>query len=162
MRIDVANNFSLAEGYKPHIRRILKENAGYFLEFEDASEDTDMKEATDILINIRGASIAVRVRKDTRYRDLTIRSECGGYKTEIDKIKEGFGRWYLYLWVNDNEKTVNDWMIIDLNKLRECGILEEVKTSIMNRDGRTGFKFYKAKSLFEKDCIVKASFDLLA
>ena len=86
--------------YLEAFKDILRRNSMNFLSLEVSNEYKDTQEATDMLIKIEGGDVALRVRNPScKFRDFTIRSRSKyGGKTEIDKLKEGFGDWYLYVW----------------------------------------------------------------
>lgn len=143
-----------ADQYLPQIKVILALNAIHLLEIETASPDEDTKEATDIIVKVSGGKVAVRIRKPTPKRDLTLRCwRASGVKTELQKIKEGFCRWYLYVWTNRKGK-IQDYILVDLNKLRESKILNKSFTVINNFDGETGFIAIPYTDLEAAGCIV--------
>lgn len=152
MRHDVKLNWEWADKYLPDVKRILMANAGHMLDICIAPLDADMNRATDMVVSVKGGDVAVRVRRPRyNYRDLTIRARAGG-KTEIDKIREGFARWYLYGWTNGDGRLA-EWMLVDLDKVREHELLNGRRV-IGNRDGRTGFIAIPAEELLAKGCIV--------
>ena len=75
------------------------------------------------------------------FRDLTIRAKCGRSKTELDKLREGFARWYLYMWT-DRTGDVIEWIFVDIDIMRQKGLLSEKREITMNKDGYTGFVKY--------------------
>lgn len=148
-------NWAFQESYYDQVIRILKQNAAYFVIVTVASLEEDMKHAKDFDIRIEGGDIAVRIRRPYyTFRDLTIRSYINGYKTEIDKLREGWGRYYLYCWTNDNIR-ISEWILIDMNKVRELKLLDNRK-EISNKDGRTRFIAIPAQELKAKDCIMNS------
>jgi len=149
-----------ANMYMPQIKQILKENAMNFISLQLATPEKDMQEATDIVIKVTGGDIAVRIRYDScRFRDLTIRARVPSYsKTEIDKIKEGYAQWYFYGWVEN--KSITEWMIIDLDVVRKNSLLDN-RRLISNNDG-TFFIAVPAKELYKKNCIVSHNLYQLA
>jgi len=91
-------------------------------------------------------------RADCRYRDLTIRSHREtGYRTELSKIEEGFGDWYLYGWLNKQDK-VAEWILVDLDKLRERRLWLG-RHDIPNGDG-TWFIAISSQELRKTDCLI--------
>lgn len=118
----------------------------------DATFEEDTTQATDLILNTIQGKIAVRLRRSScTFRDLTIRAKRDtGIKTELEKIKEGWGRWYFYGWVS-NENIIKEYIFIDLNKLRETTLLE--RTLIDNKDG-TYFIAISKKELEDNDCLV--------
>lgn len=101
------------------------------------TDDEDMKQATDMVLEIHGGTIAVRVR-DARYkyRDLTIRSSVPtGNQTEIDKIRAGFADWYIYGWADQQQ--ISEYILVNLAQVRYAKLLETPRRQIRNRDGTT-------------------------
>lgn len=138
-------NFDFQANFMGHVEKILKRVAHKIIEVKIATPEQDMKQSTDIVIILDSGAVALRIRRNTSHRDLTIRAKNGAAKTEIHKIREGFARWYLYLWANDN--TIKEWVLIDLDIMRASGLLEESRFVIMNPDGYTGFVSYKIPEL---------------
>ena len=144
----------------PEINRILKENAFHLVDFEIANEEQDLSQATDMILSINGdATIAVRLRRPYyNYRDLTLRAwRSGGIATELHKVQQGFATYYLYGWTAHNY-TVPEWILVDMNQLRDSGLLE-AQTVIYNRDGRTGFIAIPYKTLCEYQCLLAGIVD---
>ncbi len=137
---DYENNWAFSQKSMPEVIKILIDHAKYFIDFMPASEEEDMKHATDYVIKFKGGKIAIRVRRSHyKYRDLTIRTYSNGHKTEIHKILEGFADYYFYGWI-DGVGKIDEYLLVDLDKLRGSGLLKEwEKYSKRNRDGRTGF-----------------------
>lgn len=133
---------------------ILKANSMHMLTVNIATPDADMKRSTDLVITIEGGDVAVRVRRSSylsRYRELTIRAwRSSGVKTELQKIIEGFGRWYLYLWAGNDG--ITDWILVDLNRLRDSTLLN--RPYIKNKDNATGFIAIKDNELKEAGCLI--------
>jgi len=142
-----------SDKYLEQVAAILKKNASDLIVISIAPDEIDRTGATDMIIRIDGGDVAVRLRRDNcTYRDLTIRSKrASGYKTELSKILEGFGDWYLYGWTNVLG-IVDEWIIVSLIKLRNSGLLIGRK-DISNYDG-TFFIAISAKELIEKECLV--------
>lgn len=146
------DNWTFQLGYYPAVEAILKKNAQYFVNVSIATPDQDMKQATDFVVVIDGGEIAVRIRRDKcKWRDLTIRSTNRGYKTEIHKIRDGWARYYLYCWTQGGND-ISEWMLVDLNKVRELQLLEG-RSEISNGDG-TLFIAIPYRELNESECIL--------
>lgn len=145
-------NWTFQLGYYAAVESILKSNAQYFINVSVANHEQDMKQATDFVVVIDGGEIAVRIRRSKySFRDLTIRSTCRGYKTEIHKIREGWARYYLYCWTNSSGE-ISEWIFVDLNKVRDLGLLEG-RNEIPNGDG-TLFIAIPFAELRLKDCLL--------
>ena len=134
------------------IKDILKSQAIYIIDIEVSTPEEDMKQSTDLKITITTGDIAVRIRRDIPWRELTIRAFSGGNKTEIHKLRAGYGDWYLYLWTVKNK--ISEWILVDINKMREAGLLSEQRPIIMNKDGYTGFVKYTIPELEYHGCLV--------
>jgi len=142
------------ENITKEIKQILLDNSNIFIDIKFSTLIEDTKYATDFTVNILNKNIAVRVREpDCKYRDFTIRAkaEYNG-RTEIHKIKEGYGDIYLYCWKDINYK-INEYMIIDINKLRDSDLLNIYRKIIMNNDN-TGFIYIGINELEKENCLL--------
>jgi hypothetical protein len=132
------------------------------LSLRRASESEDLREATDWVAETDRGTIAVRIRRLyywTEYRDLTIRAwRRGNKRTELEKIKGGWARWYLYAW-SDGKGDLWDWIFVDLDKLRASGLLDN-EEFIKNPDCRTAFLPLPDVVLKSHGCIVNEKPDL--
>jgi len=126
------------------------------ISIDDSSPEQDMKESTDLVVKTMGGKVAVRIRRpDCQFRDLTIRSwRANGAKTELPKIKEGFGDFYLYAWAGENGKLAN-WILVNLDSLRKSGLLENRET-IPNPDRITGFIAISVFELKKSNCLISS------
>lgn len=147
-------NYEWGINFIEQIKNILKSQLAHLVVIEVASPEEDMKQSTDMIIRLKAGNVAVRIRRDIPYRDFTIRAYCNGYKTELHKLREGFCDWYLYAWTK--EEIIIDWVIIDINKMRNHGLLNEDKRIKMNFDNRTGFIIYELKEL--ENVIIASNF----
>lgn len=135
------------------IKEILKSQAFYIVNIEIATPEEDMKQSTDLKVKITAGDVAVRIRRsDCRFRDLTIRAKIGNSKTEIHKLREGYGDWYLYAWTL--QERVSEWMLVDLNIMRNQGCFDVTRHITMNKDGYTGFVSYSIPELESYSAIV--------
>lgn len=133
---DYKANRSFADAFTPQLCAILKENASLIVEFIEASEAQDKNEATDYILRVKGSEVAARVRRQF-HGDITIRSFNGGHNTELEKLKAGWAKWYLYAWVSGEE--ITKWILLDLDCMRSGGILDYDWPERENTDGRTRF-----------------------
>jgi len=140
-----AENKKWEEKHFAEAKLILESQLSKIVKISLATPEEDMTMATDAKIVLTGSSIALRVRRDTGFRDFTIRAYNRGNKTEIEKLREGYCDWYLYMWTVDD--TVKDWILVDMNKMRQSGLLEEQRNVKMNRDNSTGFIAYSIQEL---------------
>jgi hypothetical protein len=146
----MTTGFALSEKMMPFVRKsIAMFPAGLFMDAETASFEKDTQEATDLVLKLTGGDVAVRVR---RFKcagskklsfDWSIRFQTRyGHKTEIDKLREGFGRWYFIGRSNEEETGLFDYGLIDLNKCREVNIFNDELWQIYpNGDGTAGGYF---------------------
>lgn len=136
------------------VAQILKDNAMHIVKIEIAPEERDTREATDLIIEVTGGSVAVRIRRsNTRFRDLTIRSRRpSGVPTELYKIRKGFGDWYLYGWTDNGY--ISEWILIDLNQMRSTELLEKVRREIPNVDRSSWFIAIPISELLASDCLI--------
>lgn len=145
-------NSEWANGYKKAILAILAENAFVFLRFMEADQDTDRREATDYTIEVTGGTLATRIRSaDRDFRDLTLRTSAK--PSELDKIRGGFARWYLYCWTSPASGSIVEYVIVDLDVCRSCGILATSRKQFRNGDG-THFVAINVNELRTAGCVV--------
>lgn len=132
---------TFADRYLPQIKTILKENAKHIVNIAVAPYRDDVHRATDYIIEVKNVTIAARVRREMyggMFCDWTIRSKrVSRAKTELEKLKEGFARWYLYCWTTN--RVISSWVIIDLDAIRKDNVLERVWEEKTNRDKQTQF-----------------------
>lgn len=133
-----ADNWRWQEQQYSLIEKVLLRNAMHLIKIDVASQQDDMQRATDFVVTMRGGAVAVRIRKDTKYRDFTIRAKmASGYKTELDKLRQGFGDFYLYLWT-EHGALVEYWLM-DLHRLRASGMLDGERNIKWNVDRGSAF-----------------------
>jgi hypothetical protein len=134
----------------PEVKKILRQYTLYFLEFLIAG----YKKATDMILKTSGGDVALRIRRGsyTKYRDLTIRSfRSSGQKTELEKLRDGFAHFYLYLWTDG--ASIVDWILVDLDKARKTGLLYKQRHHFDNKDG-TYFVAIPVSELKRNDCLI--------
>lgn len=146
-------NMQFQHRLMPQVIDILRRNAGHMLAFRLADKIEDTKQSTDIVLEAENKlQIAVRVRRASiNRRDFTVRAQVrGGGKTEIHKLREGWGHWYLYAW--EHEGRLAEWMLINLATWRDSGMATQERKLIPNKypngtlDG-TGFYAYSVDEL---------------
>ena len=150
-----------AELHMPNVRSELGElPMKHFIDIETAIAKRDMEEATDLVITTSGVDIAVRIRRNKFYKkasifgyDLSIRAVNKGYKTEIDKLIGGFGDYYFYGYSDDDNGTIAACCVIDINKMRQCGILEREYPIYPNGDGTSGM-YIPITEIRNEGCII--------
>lgn len=114
----------------------------------------DMREAADLIIcgdtKEENVYVAVRIRKSKFAHlypyDFTIRYEyTAGYKTEYEKIMEGYGDIMVYGFIEDNR--INRWLLIDLEQFRKEAEKDYIiKEHKQNKDGRNSFLAFDIRS----------------
>jgi hypothetical protein len=142
--------------YLKQVKSILLKNSYIFTNFREATPKEDMENGFDAVISFPDVKIPIRIRQNKylQYMDLTIRSESRyGAKTEIHKIKEGFGDYYFYAWANQNNNSIISYMILDLNVFRQTIIDQPIIYNMANPDG-TKFHIY-SRELLIKNRIIK-------
>lgn len=146
-----------ADRYWPEIERVIRSVAGEIIDVQQADDESDQKRATDYVVSVSAGDIACRIRRWEyweRFADITIRSSRPGpVKTELQKIRDGFGRWYLYAWAYDDGR-FGAWVFLDLDKLRTTGILSDAARQYNNHDGSSGFIAIPVHRV--ADCILQA------
>lgn len=113
-----------------------------FMKAHHASQLQDFNQATDVVLTMDNVHIAVRIRKpDCQYRDITLRGKNNGQKTERDKILDGYGDLYFYGWTQHRVGQIElcEWVLIDLDKVRETNLLNRPYEHRDNVDGRNPF-----------------------
>lgn len=131
-------NFTYQERLLDRVKAILKSKAELFISFEVANDEQDKRQATDMVLTVKGGQrIAVRVRRPEhrKWTDITIRCRSvSGMKTELDKLREGWGDWYVYAW-EDQAHQLSRWCIIDLDRVRAEKLLDKPRAIRVNGDG---------------------------
>lgn len=130
-----------ADSYLPQLSPIIRQCTGDIIDLRIATEIEDRSQATDLVVSIPTGTLAIRIRKPhiwaNAYRALTLRSSRpSGRPQELDKIKKGWARWYLYTWAG-YEHDFCAWVFVDLDKLRTSGRLAQFSKDDEhdNRDG---------------------------
>lgn len=134
--------------------------------------DIDVSQAADLMVfTARDMRIAARVRRpgfSQRYLyEFTIRAERdSGAKTELAKIVDGWGDWFFYGHMDDDEKFVEYWWLIDLHAFRAALIRASMNGIRLrcgqksNNDG-THFKWFDLRSFPEHPSILVAGSQIL-
>jgi hypothetical protein len=143
--------------FSRHYQEILHRHSRLIFSISQSSEEQDMKEGFDYFLSFNKVNIAVRNRGYyylDKFGDFTIRSRSmNGGKTEIDKIREGCGDIYLYVWQNKKGTNLHTYLLIDLNKFRDSGLADKDKKYVKNTDG-TCFFSYTIQELYRADCVL--------
>lgn len=144
-----ARDMAWSDEYTTQIKDILYQ--AYKIGFAISSIADDRCSVSDMTAISGDIAIGVRVRKTT-YRDVTFRARKGTAETELAKIRAGKGDKYLYCW-SDGAQIVA-WVLIDLDKLRASGLLDNPEIRA-NRDGYTAFAIISAQDIYDAGCISK-------
>jgi len=125
-----------------------------------APEYEDKKNNADILIYLLcGApiKISVRVRKYKKYNcSITMRSVGTGGTIEVEwkKMKEGAGDYFIYLRESKDETTVDRYVLVDLDVIREfteCSRDAPTLSSTYYNDDGSGCIQYNLLNVYEYD-----------
>ena len=142
--------------FRKHIFSILRKNNVLIpymkWDIEQSSEYEDCNLSYDMRFN-GTVELSVRIRKNEylKYRDFTIRSKsANGYETEIDKLMKGRGNIYFYGWMNKAETGFDDWIVVDINAIRDKLLDGTFRTNTDN----TGFLFYQIEWLRKNNSII--------
>lgn len=143
-----------SDQYLTDTYKILKKNSHHLINMNIADEHIDRTQATDIEIQVKGSAVGLRVREpECRFRDFTIRSRVkSGQSTELDKLKQGYGDYYLYSW-GDGEGRITEYVLIDLHQVRKSGLLDIKRPERSNGDG-TKFISISLVELKRDNCIL--------
>lgn len=145
----------LNDRYLLQVRKILVSKAYIFTRFREATLKEDQEQGFDAVLSFPDVKIPIRIRKNSylRFMDFTVRSRSKfGMKTEIHKLKEGFGDFYFYAWSDESEKNISTYMILDLNVFRQTLIDKPTKIDVPNGDG-TCFNVYSREELLKNRVI---------
>jgi hypothetical protein len=135
--------------------RILTPFIPQCVELTLAPQYKDNKEATDFEIALKGGTIAVRLRRPSyNFRDLTIRSRrANGARTELAKLQAGYAFRYFYGWT-DERHNIREWILVDLDKVRQAGLLHRDWQEKPNKDGTTFFIAIPSQALDQAGCLI--------
>lgn len=130
-----SKQFAWQERFMPQVEKHIRKHIKDLVTFRIGNVTEDSKQATDLVVTLEGRSISVRLRRaNNPYRDMTIRSHIPtGNKTELQKLQDGWGDIYFYGWVADNQ--IVNYMLVDLNKLRQAGVFHKKRRNIRNPEG---------------------------
>ncbi len=147
---------TLNDKYFNTIRRILNSKSYVFTKFVEATPKQDMEEGFDSIFSFPDVKIPIRIRdyKYLNYRDITIRSRSYyGMRTEIDKLREGFGDYYFYGWETKESNGIYCYAIFSIKNFVESGLIDEPDSQRQNYDG-TEFYCYSLDKMIKKNVII--------
>ena len=164
-------NWKFAENHMPEIKRkLMMLPSGIFLDFSKSEIKLDYEEATDLVVNIAGGTMAVRVRRREHFDiaarlnsfDWSIRYDNSIHRTEIHKLREGFADWYFYGYSENDATTLIAYWLIDLENVRLAGILEDERIGNTwpihnNHDGTSGL-YIPIRILEDNRCIMHCEY----
>lgn len=135
---------------------ILRENLAKMVTIRIGKWDEDLKELGDAMVTTNLDAILLRVLKQpvSRYFSITIRSYKNGWKTELHKIKQGYGKWMLFGW-----EGYQSYVLVDVDRMRRLELFSK-RREVDNRDG-TKFLSIPIIELAQKDCVVDCSSDVM-
>jgi hypothetical protein len=148
-----------SDGLLPALRHIV----GPLL-VEPSTLVQDREQAADLTVfTARSLTIACRVRRpgysDSYPWDFTIRARRNnGVKTELAKIVDGWGDWFLYGHADQDGFNLARWMVLDLNVFRSALIRStkiRERPEIRNPDRSTTFVAYDVRE-FPQDIVIAA------
>lgn len=142
--------FNWSEQFIPQVRLIIERAMGGQTWLP--TQDEDRKEAIDLwlLQSQDKLPFAIRLRKNTNFRDLTIRNyNYSGYPTEVEKLqKKDFH--YFCGWVEENK--LIDWAIVDMAKFFRLNLLAQMKS--INAGYGNEFLAISIKEIAAYGCLV--------
>jgi hypothetical protein len=147
-----------SDRYLPLAEEVLRKHLGAIAAVRVALDEEDCGQATDFMVESSAGAVAVRFRRPRHhpagdFRDLTLRSRrLSGVPTELAKIRDGHARWYLYGWLRD-DGTLEDYIIVDLDRVRARGLLDRPFHERSNQDGRTWFIVITVAFLRAEGCL---------
>ena len=156
----VNHDWNYADGFLKHAMSVCGQQL-----MTASPMEIDCEEASDIIFIRSGrGDIAFRVRRPGYFSqypyDITFRSARErGVLTELDKILDGKGEWFLYGFASADGCTMDQWVFLDLSTFRSMILRGVVKRSklVPNGDG-TWFEPYDVRILKGKDPkVIRAS-----
>ena len=155
-----------SDGFIPAIKRIVGPHL-----LEPSSLKVDTQQAADLVVLTgRNLTIAARVRR-SGFADLfpyqfTIRAQrAGGARTELQKIVDRWGDWFLYGHAI-SDVDIGRWMIIDLHSFRAARSRRIIPDNMCgmkkNTDGRTTFAWFDVRGFAQcrEPILIASSFTL--
>lgn len=132
-----------------------------------SSFEVDTQQAADLVVfRGRDVTVACRVRRhgyaDQYPYDFTIRSNrATGARTELEKIIDGWGDWFLYGHATADGHGLARWMLLDLSAFRAALIRAPESVRMQKKDNGDGTKFraIDVRSL-PKSVLVASSHDI--
>ena len=148
-----------SDRFIPEIKRILGEHLiGIASDEDDQTMNTDLITLT---MPDRGR-IGCRVRRFAALGrfggEFTIRaSRPSGTKTELQKIYDGWGDYFFYGFSNQEETSLAQWVLCDLDVMRSRHIEDWDFSEQKNPDGSAGFYAFKLTDMPDDFIVAKSS-----
>jgi hypothetical protein len=160
----VETDWKWADQFIPQIKRIVGPHL-----LVPSSLEVDRNQAADLVVlTARNLTIACRMRRPgylPLYRNhFTMRSQRdNGTKTELAKIREGWGDWMFYGHASDDHGRIVLWWLLDLAAWREHMLADHLKPDgkhivqgdINSHDG-THFRYFDATTFYSEPNLVIA------
>lgn len=130
------------------------------VQFAPAPEYDDQNLETDVIM-FGALRIALRVRngQSSIYGDIALRShKPSGCATEVHKLKQGFGDYYLYCWTTDGI-LVTEWILFDLDAFRE--VMDSCWANTIYMPDGSAFNTYQISRMIERGCCVDEFLNVL-
>lgn len=122
-----------------------------------ASDEQDMKQATDFIAN--GYKVGCRIRRFSEWgkyprHEFTIRcGRPGKNDTELAKILDGHGDFLLYGFSDESGSMVHKWMLIDLDAFRKSFNPQADLDRKRNQDGSSDLAVFHPRTNIAFDVI---------
>lgn len=156
------HDFNWAKQYDSLIKSLVQPHLGQRIQLIDADEMDDCQRATDAIGYAQRTPIAIRIRRPSSYRDITIRTyRPSGLPTEGDKLCSGYVAYYFYGWTSEPPVLAfDDWILFDVERFCNAGFLREAR-EIPNNDGSAKFKAIAVAHLWDEPlCVIASSTSL--
>ncbi|MHC4621765.1 MAG: hypothetical protein ACYTEQ_28825 [Planctomycetota bacterium] len=117
------------ETFKAFCHWVARPHYSKFTVLDWSTEEEDRTAVADFVLDARPVMLANRCRARKAYvnGDVTFRAYRGkSGKCEIDKIREGRGDFYVYVYDDEpySRNNPSAWLLFDLNKLRDSGYMD--------------------------------------
>lgn len=143
----------IGQAVSPHLSSVSNLRTGAVVSTDE--EDTTL--SFDMQVGVY-AEVSVRLRRNQyrKYRDFSIRSKTRysgtvidgeKVKCEIDKIRDGLGGCYFYGWLDEQQSQIIDYLVIDIERLRQHIDDERCYCERRNPDGFTAARYYSVDFL---------------
>jgi hypothetical protein len=154
--------WQFAQRHMPEIKRVISNlPAKVFFNLGDPTFKQDTEQATDLVLNLTGGNMAVRVRTRKQYDaalqwgfDWSVRSYANGYRNEIEKLKQGYVRFYFIAFSADDAGTLAAWWLLDVDRVLAQGILDKKWKRYKNNDN-TEAMYIPVRDLEKAGCVIR-------